>query len=137
MKVLKPFNRGGQHYARGSDAPADLDKATIAHYRRHGMVTAEDAKAAEGSSTASPAAPAAPARKPRQVSPSETKPAGPSETKPAAPSGTTAAGEGGFAPVTTGITSESFKTSTTDDVVTGDVGKGDGSAAGPSLPLGN
>jgi hypothetical protein len=129
MKVLKPFNRGGQHYARGSAAPADLDKATIAHYRRHGMVTAEDAKAAEGSSTTSPVAPA---RKPRQpgssetkpAGPTETKPAGPTETKPAAPAGaaagdgstsgdptpttTTAAGGEGGPDAVTGITSASL-----------------------------
>lgn len=55
----KTFDRGGVRYRRGDKLPDDLDKVTVAHYQRHGMI--------------------------QQPEPEETKPAGPAESKPAAP----------------------------------------------------
>ena len=55
----KTFDRNGVRYRRGDKLPDDLDKVTVAHYQRNGMI--------------------------QQPKPEETKPAGPAESKPAVP----------------------------------------------------
>ena len=38
LKVGKTFERLGQRYRPGDAAPPDLDKPTVQHYLRHGML---------------------------------------------------------------------------------------------------
>ncbi len=74
LKTLKPFiDVNGRRVAKWQDVPADAyDKATLAHYRRHGLV---------GEPAADPAAqPARAPRAPRTARPAETKPAAPEQT---------------------------------------------------------
>lgn len=70
MEVAKSFERDGKRYRPGDPLPPDLDKTTLAHYQRHGMV--REAKPSENK-------PAAPARK--TATPKVAKPA--AEPKPA------------------------------------------------------
>jgi hypothetical protein len=73
MEVAKSFERDGKRYRPGDPLPPDLDKTTLAHYQRHGMV--REAKPSENK-------PAAPARK--TATPKVAKPAAepkPGETK--------------------------------------------------------
>ena len=62
-EIAKVFDRNGRRLRPGSPVPDDVDKTTLEHYRRHGMV--REAK------------PAKPARM-RSPRPAETKPAEPS-----------------------------------------------------------
>lgn len=73
MQILKTFiDSTGHRHKVGADVPKEWDKATLAHYRHHGMIgDAQDA--------------AKPQTKPR-------KQVGPAEKKPAAPSATQSAG---------------------------------------------
>ncbi|WP_417282656.1 hypothetical protein [Comamonas sp.] len=73
MEVAKTFDRDGVRYRPGDPLPEGLDKITMDHYKRHGMV--------------------------REVKPQEAKPAArrgrtaqePKHTKPAGPANTTGA----------------------------------------------
>lgn len=68
MEVAKTFDRNGVRYRPGDPLPEGLDKTTLDHYKRHGMV--------------------------REVKPGETKPATPTRrSRSAAPKNTPAAGE--------------------------------------------
>lgn len=68
LQALKKFIDGrGRRISVGDTLPTDYDKATLAHYQRHGMV-GEPAKTKRSA-----------------AKPTETKPAGPAETKPADP----------------------------------------------------
>ena len=81
LKVAKTFDRLGQRYRAGDAPPPDLDKATVQHYLRHGMLVE--------------AAPAAPARQARAAAPrqkQEAKPPAPQSTGGAGPSQTGEAG---------------------------------------------
>lgn len=85
MEVAKSFERDGKRYRPGDPLPPDLDKTTLAHYQRHGMV--REAKPSENK-------PAAPARK--AATPKVAKPAGeskPAETKAAADTNALASGD--------------------------------------------
>lgn len=85
MEVAKSFERDGKRYRPGDPLPPDLDKTTLAHYQRHGMV--REAKPSENK-------PAAPARK--AATPKVAKPAGepkPAETKAAANTNALASGD--------------------------------------------
>jgi len=67
MQILKTFVDGsGKRHKVGADAPKEWDKATLAHYLRHGMV-------------------GEPPRARRASKPTSTKPAGPEEIQSAAP----------------------------------------------------
>lgn len=69
MKALKNFlDVTGRRVKKGDDVSNAYDKATLAHYTRHGLV---------GTPAEAPAAPAP--RRPRQPKPAETKPAAPQE----------------------------------------------------------
>ena len=70
MKALKNFlDVAGRRVKKGDDIGASAyDKATLAHYTRHGLV---------GTPADAPAAPAP--RRQRQAKPAETKPAAPQE----------------------------------------------------------
>lgn len=74
LKVGKTFDRAGQRYRAGDAPPPDLDKATLQHYLRHGMLVE--------------VAPAVPARRSRSTAPQHQpapKPAAPQNTGTAAP----------------------------------------------------
>ena len=89
MEVAKTFDRDGVRYRPGDTLPEGLDKQTLEHYKRHGMV--REAKPSENK-------PAAPRRRSAQE-PKQTKPAAPrrrsaqepKQTKPAGPPNTTGA----------------------------------------------
>lgn len=87
MKVLKKFDRNGQRYKPGDPAPSDLDAATLAHYKRHGMVGTPPGEAAAPAPTkapsASPAGSGGKARAPR--SPHKPLLPGPVNTQALAP----------------------------------------------------
>ena len=70
MEVAKTFDRDGVRYRPGDTLPEGLDKQTLEHYKRHGMV--REAKPSENK-------PAAPRRRPAQE-PKQTRPAGPANT---------------------------------------------------------
>ena len=76
MEAAKTFDRNGIRYRPGDALPDDLDKITLAHYQRHGMV--REART-PSPSTKKPAAPrkAAPPRPPENKS--ATDPVAPSE----------------------------------------------------------
>lgn len=59
MQAAKTFDRNGVRYRPGDPLPEGLDKVTLEHYKRHGMV--------------------------REVRPAETKPAASRQRKPAEP----------------------------------------------------
>lgn len=85
MEVAKTFDRDGKRYRPGDPLPPDLDKTTLAHYQRHGMV--REAKPSENK-------PATPARK--TATPKVAKPAAepkPSETKADAEANAPASGD--------------------------------------------
>lgn len=75
MEAAKTFDRNGIRYRPGDALPDDLDKITLAHYQRHGMV--REART-PSPSTKKPAAP----RKAPAPRPPENK----SATEPVAPS---------------------------------------------------
>lgn len=73
MDAAKSFIRAGKRYRPGDPLPEDLDKPTLAHYQRHGMVReaapSETKPAQPGRKQATP-------KQPKQVAdpkPSETK----------------------------------------------------------------
>ena len=72
MEVAKSFDRAGKRYRSGDPLPPDLDKLTLEHYKRHGMVRESSAKP----ENTKPAAPR------RRTAP------GPTQTKPASPTNT-------------------------------------------------
>lgn len=81
LLVAKTFDRLGQRYRAGDAPPPDLDKTTVQHYLRHGMLVE--------------APPNAPARQARTVAPrqkQEAKPPAPQSTGGAGPSQTGVAG---------------------------------------------
>lgn len=85
MEVAKSFERDGKRYRPGDPLPPDLDKTTLAHYQRHGMV--REAKPSENK-------PVAPARK--TATPKVAKPAAepkPAETKAATDANAPASGD--------------------------------------------
>lgn len=59
MEVAKTFDRNGVRYRPGDPLPEGLDKVTMEHYKRHGMV--------------------------REAKPSETKPSAPTRRRATAP----------------------------------------------------
>ena len=74
FEVAKAFDRNGVRYRTGDPLPPDLDKSTLAHYERHGMIrSAERAPAEKKPATPrnQPRAPRAPAPQPQQ--PAHTK----------------------------------------------------------------
>lgn len=74
-QAAKTFDRLGTRYRPGDPLPTDLDKATLDHYQRHGMLR-------------EPQAPA----ETKPASPRRTRtPAAPKDAKPAAPQSTAAA----------------------------------------------
>ncbi|CAN7202171.1 hypothetical protein LJR118_000606 [Acidovorax sp. LjRoot118] len=90
MQVAKPFLRDGVVLQPGDPVPDGLDKATLDHYKRHGMVAEPtDTKPRRQAGKTAPKPP---------PGPNETKPAGPAETKPASgpdnPAGPGAGGAG-------------------------------------------
>lgn len=70
MEVAKTFRRDGMLYRPGDELPEGLDKVTLAHYKRHGMI-------AEPEETK----PAGPARRRSPSRPANTKPTGPAQTQ--------------------------------------------------------
>jgi hypothetical protein len=70
MQILKTFiDSTGHRHKVGADAPKEWDKATLAHYQHHGMVSAGEGTGKAPSKTQKPAGPI------------QKKPAGPSQTK--------------------------------------------------------
>ena len=81
LKVAKTFDRNGRRYRAGDAPPPELDKTTVQHYLRHGMLVE--------------APPNAPARQARTAAPrqkQEAKTAAPQSTGGAGPSQTGSAG---------------------------------------------
>lgn len=74
LVVAKTFERAGVRYRAGDALPPELDKTTLAHYQRHGMVRPAVPSPAEkkpGTPRNPPRAPRTPAPPPQQ--PSQTK----------------------------------------------------------------
>ncbi len=89
LKVAKTFDRNGQRYRAGDAPPPDLDKPTVQHYLRHGMlVEAAPAGAPAGRRAAArqkqESKPAAP-QNTGQAGPTETGDTGPQDSQTAAP----------------------------------------------------
>lgn len=62
FEAAKTFDRDGVRYRPGDPLPSDLDKQTLDHYKRHGMVRPASRAPAEKK----PATPKTPVRTPRQ-----------------------------------------------------------------------
>ncbi|WP_395026592.1 hypothetical protein [Comamonas odontotermitis] len=89
MEIAKSFRRDGVLYRPGDALPEGLDKVTLTHYKRYGMI-------AEPEETK----PAGPARRRSPSRPANSKPTGPAQTQSLQP-GLQADGSGALQPVHT------------------------------------
>lgn len=71
IEIAKPFTRNGHHLRPGDAVPDDVDKPTLEHYRRHGMV--REAKPAKPEKPAKAVKPTGPTEPAKQPAPQETK----------------------------------------------------------------
>lgn len=76
LKVAKTFDRLGQRYRAGDAPPPDLDKTTVQHYLRHGMLV----EAAPASAPSGRRAAARQKQEPKPAAQQNTGHAGPAET---------------------------------------------------------
>lgn len=76
LKVAKTFDRLGQRYRAGDAPPPDLDKPTVQHYLRHGMLV----EAAPAGAPAGRRAAARLKQESKPAAPQNTGHAGPTET---------------------------------------------------------